>query len=52
GENIEFVLDLLCCPLNKLSKETHGKETTKIVIRSFFCDHVKYTLKIMNPLIR
>ncbi|XLR32208.1 hypothetical protein S83_060108 [Arachis hypogaea] len=37
---------------NKLSKETKGRETTKIVIMPSFWNHVKYILKIMGPLTR
>ncbi|XP_020997317.2 uncharacterized protein LOC107485690 [Arachis duranensis] len=37
---------------NKLSKEAKGREATKIVIMSSFWNHVKYTLKIMGPLVR
>ncbi|XP_025632703.1 uncharacterized protein [Arachis hypogaea] len=37
---------------NKLSKEAKGKEATKIVIMPSFWNHVKYTLKIMGPLVR
>ncbi|XP_020979181.1 uncharacterized protein LOC110271880 [Arachis ipaensis] len=37
---------------NKLSREAKGREATKIVIRPSFWNHVKYTLKIMGPLVR
>ncbi|XP_057760023.1 uncharacterized protein LOC130980349 [Arachis stenosperma] len=37
---------------NKLSKEAKGREATKIVIMPSFWNHVKYTLKIMGPLVR
>ncbi|XLT73595.1 hypothetical protein HN873_030021, partial [Arachis hypogaea] len=37
---------------NKLSREAKRRETTKIVIRPSFWNHVKYTLKIMGPLVR
>ncbi|XLS65678.1 hypothetical protein HN51_025652, partial [Arachis hypogaea] len=37
---------------NKLSKEAKGREVTKIVIMLSFCNHVKYTLKIVGPLVR
>ncbi|KAL4288400.1 hypothetical protein AHAS_Ahas19G0282400 [Arachis hypogaea] len=36
---------------NKLSREAKGREATKIVIRPSFWNHVKYTLKIMRPLV-
>ncbi|XLU20766.1 hypothetical protein S245_056832, partial [Arachis hypogaea] len=36
---------------NKLSREAKGREATKIVIRPSFWNHVKYTLKIMGPLV-
>ncbi|XP_057739720.1 uncharacterized protein LOC130956740 [Arachis stenosperma] len=37
---------------NKLSRKANGREATKIVIRPSFWNHVKYTLKIMGPLVR
>ncbi|KAL4343370.1 hypothetical protein AHAS_Ahas11G0071600 [Arachis hypogaea] len=37
---------------NKLSREAKGREATKIVISPFFFwNHIKYTFKIMGPLV-
>lgn len=37
---------------NKLSKEAKGKEATKTTIMPSFWNHVRYTLKVMAPLVR
>ncbi|XLS62021.1 hypothetical protein HN51_016249 [Arachis hypogaea] len=37
---------------NKLSKEAKGRKATKIVLMPSFWNHVKYTLKILGPLVR
>ncbi|XLT70851.1 hypothetical protein HN873_027290, partial [Arachis hypogaea] len=37
---------------NKLLRKTKEREATKIVIRPSFWNHVKYTLKIMGPLVQ
>ncbi|XP_025617245.1 uncharacterized protein [Arachis hypogaea] len=37
---------------NKLSNEAKGREATTIVIMPSFWNHVKYTLKIIGPLVR
>ncbi|XP_019460033.1 PREDICTED: uncharacterized protein LOC109359793 [Lupinus angustifolius] len=36
---------------NKLSKETKGKEATKIVLMPSFWKNVAYTIKVMRPLV-
>ncbi|XP_019414540.1 PREDICTED: uncharacterized protein LOC109326296 [Lupinus angustifolius] len=37
---------------NKLSKETKGKEATKIVLMPSFWKNVAYTMKVMGPLVK